>query len=81
MCLISFPYRITNHSDPIEKHEDLKNKSQSLHFEATCNTVKTDIVFLKTHKCSSSSIQNFLLRYARQYELTVVLPKVNTLVA
>ncbi len=37
---------------------------------------KTEIVFHKTHKCSSSSIQNFLMRYAKKHELNLVLPKV-----
>lgn len=34
-----------------------------------------NIVFHKTHKCSSSSIQNILLRFARKHELDIVLPK------
>lgn len=34
-----------------------------------------DIVFHKTHKCSSSTVQNILLRYALKHELNVVLPK------
>ena len=42
----------------------------------SCGPAKIDIVFHKTHKCSSSSIQNFLMRYAKKHELTLVLPKV-----
>lgn len=34
-----------------------------------------NVVFLKTHKCASSSIQNVLMRYATQHNLTVVLPR------
>ena len=32
------------------------------------------VVFLKTHKCASSTLQNMLFRFARQNELNVVLP-------
>ena len=35
-----------------------------------------NIVFHKTHKCSSTTIQNILFRYAINNELLVVLPKV-----
>ena len=38
-----------------------------------CNP-EQDIVFHKTHKCSSSSVQNILLRYALKHELNIVLP-------
>lgn len=36
---------------------------------------KTNIVFLKTHKCAGSSIQNILMRYGDSHKLTFVLPK------
>ena len=36
---------------------------------------KTNIVFLKTHKCAGSSIQNILMRYGDSHNLTFVLPK------
>ncbi|XP_054712861.1 galactosylceramide sulfotransferase-like [Uloborus diversus] len=36
---------------------------------------KTNIVFLKTHKCAGSSIQNILMRYGDNHNLTFVLPK------
>lgn len=36
---------------------------------------KTNIVFLKTHKCAGSSIQNILIRYGDSRNLTFVLPK------
>ena len=39
-----------------------------------CNP-EQDVVFHKTHKCSSSSVQNILLRYALKHELNIVLPK------
>lgn len=35
---------------------------------------KKDIAFVKTHKCASSTIQNMLIRYADQNNLTLVLP-------
>ena len=37
-----------------------------------------NIVFHKIHKCSTSSVQNILLRYALKNELNVVLPKLGT---
>ena len=33
------------------------------------------VVFQKTHKCSSTTIQNILLRYAMNHDLLLVLPK------
>ena len=39
-----------------------------------CNP-ELDIVFHKTHKCSSSTIQNILLRYSLKHDLNVVMPK------
>ncbi len=41
--------------------------------DAKC-TPKTRVVFHKTHKCSSSTVQNILLRYALNHKLNVVLP-------
>ena len=42
-----------------------------------CNATKEYIVFQKTHKASSSTIQNILLRYAMNHDLVVVLPSNN----
>lgn len=36
---------------------------------------KKNIIFLKTHKCASSTIQNILMRYGVQNELTFALPR------
>ncbi|KAM7294426.1 galactosylceramide sulfotransferase-like [Ixodes scapularis] len=36
---------------------------------------KTDIVFLKTHKCASSTLMNIFLRYGMKHDLNFVLPK------
>ncbi|XP_055947504.1 galactosylceramide sulfotransferase-like [Argiope bruennichi] len=36
---------------------------------------QTNIVFLKTHKCAGSSIQNILLRYGDKHKLNFVLPR------
>lgn len=41
---------------------------------ATCRP-KTDIVFLKTHKCASSTLMNIFLRYGMKHDLNFVLPK------
>ncbi|XP_023225006.1 galactose-3-O-sulfotransferase 2-like [Centruroides sculpturatus] len=35
---------------------------------------RKNVVFLKTHKCASSSIQNIFLRYTDKHNLTLVLP-------
>ena len=35
---------------------------------------RTKIIFLKTHKCASSTVQNILLREALRNDLNVVLP-------
>jgi len=40
----------------------------------TCKSKKI-IVFHKTHKCSSTTLQNILLRYAYNYNFNVVLPE------
>ena len=44
--------------------------------ELSCQPKKV-IVFHKTHKCSSTTLQNILLRYAYKNELNVVVPKEN----
>ena len=41
---------------------------------------KTSIAFLKTHKCSSTTIQNILFRYAYKHKLNVVFPKEGNLI-
>jgi len=53
-----------------------KRKTQEGPFRGykDCNP-ELDIVFHKTHKCSSSTVQNILLRYGMKHELNVVLPK------
>ena len=43
-------------------------------FNKSCQDPKQFVVFHKTHKCSSTTIQNILLRYAYKHNLTVVLP-------
>ncbi|XP_054709248.1 galactose-3-O-sulfotransferase 4-like [Uloborus diversus] len=35
---------------------------------------RDNVVFLKMHKCASTSVQNILMRYAHQRNLTVVVP-------
>ncbi|GFU55664.1 galactosylceramide sulfotransferase [Trichonephila clavipes] len=36
---------------------------------------QTNIVFLKTHKCAGSSIQNILMRYGDKHKLNFVMPR------
>ena len=43
------------------------------HSKENCNPEQV-IIFHKTHKCSSSSLQNILLRYALKHDLNIVLP-------
>jgi len=40
---------------------------------STC-TIQENLVFLKTHKCAGSSLQNVCMRYASQHGLMVALP-------
>ena len=47
---------------------------------ATEKKEKKKIAFLKTHKCSSTTIQNILFRYAYKHKLNVVLPKKGNLI-
>jgi galactosylceramide sulfotransferase len=42
--------------------------------ETNC-TAKRNILFLKTHKTGSSTIQNIFMRYASKYNLTIAIPK------
>lgn len=41
--------------------------------QSTCQP-KKNIMFLKTHKCASSTVQNILMRYGDARNLTFVLP-------
>lgn len=41
-----------------------------------CKGPQTHIIFMKTHKCASSSIQNILMRYAYENDLLLVMPGV-----
>ncbi|KAL1476719.1 hypothetical protein MTO96_036301, partial [Rhipicephalus appendiculatus] len=36
---------------------------------------RKNVVFLKTHKCASSTVMNILLRYGTEHGLNYVLPK------
>ncbi|XP_071825426.1 galactosylceramide sulfotransferase-like isoform X2 [Apostichopus japonicus] len=42
--------------------------------ERTCGQPKNNILFFKMHKCSSSTIQNILMRYGDHHDLNFVLP-------
>lgn len=42
--------------------------------EITKCVPKTNVVFMKTHKCASSTIQNIFMRYGDLHNLTFVLP-------
>ncbi len=53
---------------------DMEQEQNPFQSSSDCNP-ELDVVFHKTHKCSSSTIQNIMLRYAKKHELNVVLPK------
>ncbi|XP_002738876.1 galactosylceramide sulfotransferase-like [Saccoglossus kowalevskii] len=54
---------------------DIQYKSTDFPTEnASCNPVE-NIVFLKTHKTGSSTVQNILFRYGEKHNLTFALPK------
>lgn len=52
-----------------------KSASQVISIPNTICKAKQNILFLKTHKTGSSSIQNIFLRYGDEHNLTFVLPK------
>ena len=54
---------------PLTNHGFSDSESDS------CESPTQNIVFHKSHKTSSSSIQNILLRYAKLNNLNVVLPR------
>lgn len=41
----------------------------------SCSPPRTNIVFLKTHKCASSTVMNIFLRFGSTHRLNFVLPK------
>ena len=51
---------------------------EDLYFKYKKCKPERNIVFHKIHKCSTSSVQNILLRYALKHELNIVLPKLGT---
>lgn len=58
-----------------EANNSLLYSSQMIeHFNESYNE-KQNIFFLKMHKCSSSSVQNILMRFGQERELDFVLPK------
>ncbi|XP_077544742.1 galactose-3-O-sulfotransferase 2-like [Haemaphysalis longicornis] len=44
-------------------------------YPLSCAPPRTNIVFLKTHKCASSTVMNILLRFGSAHNLNFVLPK------
>ena len=64
-------------SSSVKKEEFtlLQNEEESTAIISQCTQPQEHIVFHKTHKCSSSTIQNILLRYSKNHSLVVVLPE------
>ena len=67
MCFINVVYNFSDNSTQATHLSSVSEMSR-------CKAPVKDIVFHKTHKTSSSSIQNILLRFAKSQNLTVVLP-------
>lgn len=51
----------------------ISSKTSNRSITVWCEPIK-NIVFLKTHKCGSSTVQNILLRYGDDHNLTFALP-------
>ena len=65
------PNQIENSITYETKKTNYSDEEQSTQ---TCKSKKI-VVFHKTHKCSSTTLQNILLRYAYNYNFNVVLPE------
>ena len=61
---------LTNHSS---KAKVTLRTSYSKAITKTC-AQRTNIVFLKMHKCASSTVQNILFRFGLKHNLTFVMP-------
>ena len=68
---VSPPNQIENSIRIETKKTNYSGEEQSTQ---TCKS-KEIVVFHKTHKCSSTTLQNILLRYAYNYNFNVVLPE------
>lgn len=53
------------------KNARLCNRSK----RPSCSKASSNVAFLKTHKCGSSTIQNVLFRYGDKHNLSFVLPR------
>ena len=67
-------------SPPNQIRNSITNETKKTNYSGgegstqTCKSKKI-VVFHKTHKCSSTTLQNILLRYAYNYNFNVVLPE------
>lgn len=70
---------VVYHQDGIQGVDESKDGShrQTTQVEDLQCTPRRDIVFLKTHKCASSSVQNIFLRYGVNHDAVFVLPSKN----
>ncbi|CBY18174.1 unnamed protein product [Oikopleura dioica] len=66
---------ISTHDDLVPRllHTDMN--IQTFAQESHCRPIAEKIVFLKTHKTASSTVQNVLLRWGRKNKKTFALPK------
>ncbi len=79
MFLPSFGDSTTNLQSiiPVEKSSKAESETQVKSLSTNNCKPKHNILFLKTHKTGSSTLQNIFFRYGDEHNLTFVLPKTN----
>ncbi|CAL9694976.1 unnamed protein product [Knipowitschia caucasica] len=73
LCLVSILMLRRGHWSWSREHGE--EQTCSVQFSNKSRPKHTNIVFLKTHKTASSTMQNILFRFAERHNLTVALPK------
>jgi len=71
---ICFDYRFFHFSEDVWHHDQVQLSHVNRRF-------RINILFLKTHKTGSSTVQNILLRFALRFSLDVLLPEKNNYIA
>ncbi|XP_038052306.1 galactose-3-O-sulfotransferase 2-like [Patiria miniata] len=66
---------VSHHESPRSSKRIIPSPSSNKESNSSHCSPKTNIVFLKTHKCGSSTLQNVLLRYGERRNLDFVLPE------
>ena len=63
-----------NEGPLVEKELDVLDKKPSSIQKCDASDIVTKIVFLKTHKTASSTLQNILMRFGEKMDLKFALP-------